>query len=58
MSINCALDGESVEVYTTGGALVGTTTIANGNATIQTALSKGSIAIVKIGDKSVKVIVD
>lgn len=58
LSINCALDGESVEVYTTGGALVGTTTIANGNATIQTALSKGSKAIVKIGDKSVKVIVD
>ena len=58
LSINCALDGESVEVYTTGGALVGTTTIENGNATIQTGLSKGSMAIVKIGDKSVKVIVD
>ena len=58
LSINCALDGESVEIYTTGGTLVGTTTIENGNATIQTGLSKGSVAVVKIGNKSVKVILN
>ena len=58
LSINCSLDGESVEIYTTNGTLIGTTTIANGNATIQTGLTKGSIAIVKIGEKSVKVILN
>ena len=58
LSINCALDGESVEVYTTGGVLVGRTTIANGNATIQSSLSKGSVAIIKVGNKSVKAIID
>ena len=58
LSINCSLDGESVEIYTTSGTLIGTTTIANGNATIQTGLTKGSVVIVKIGNKSVKVILN
>ena len=39
--------GKGVEFYT-----------INGNTTVQTGLSKGSVAIVKIGNKSVKVIVD
>ena len=58
LSINCSLNGESVEIYTTSGTLIGTTSIVNGNATIQTSLTKGSIAIVKIGNKSVKVILN
>ena len=58
LSINCSLDGESVEIYTTNGTFIGTTTIVNGNATIQTGLTKGSVAIVKIGEKSVKVILN
>ena len=56
--INCALENESVEIYTTNGTFIGTTTIVNGNATIQTGLAKGSVAIVKIGNKSVKVILN
>ena len=55
--VNCSLNGEAVAVYTTGGMLVGTTTIENGSATIATGLSKGIIAIIKIGEKSVKVII-
>ena len=58
LSINCSLDGESVEIYTTSGTFIGTTSIVNGNATIQTGLAKGSVAIVKIGNKSVKVILN
>ena len=58
LSISCQLDGEVVAVYTTAGTLIGTTTIDNGVATIATGLSKGTVAIVKIADKSIKVIID
>lgn len=56
LAISCSLNGENVAVYNTDGVLVGTTTIENGSATIATGLSKGTIAIVKIGEKSIKII--
>ena len=56
--INCALENENVEIYTTNGVLIDETIIENGNAIVQTGLAKGSVAIVKIGNKSVKVIID
>ena len=56
--INCALENENIEIYTTNGVLIDETTIENGNAIIQTGLEKGSVAIVKIGEKSVKVILN
>ena len=55
--INCALEDESVEIYTTTGMLVEKTNIENGNAVVQTNL-RGSAVIVKIGNKSVKVIIN
>ena len=58
LSISCQLDGEVVAVYTTAGVPIGTTTIDNGVATIATGLSKGTVAIVKIAGKSIKVIID
>ena len=58
ISISCSLDGESVAVYTTAGTLIATTTIENGTAIVATGLSKGSVAIIKIAGKSIKVIVD
>ena len=58
LSISCQLNGEEVAVYTTAGTLIGTATIDNDTATIATDLSKGTVAIVKIGNKSIKVIVD
>ncbi|MBR5593246.1 MAG: leucine-rich repeat protein [Bacteroidaceae bacterium] len=58
INISCSLDGESVAVYTTAGTFIATTTIENGTATVATGLSKGSVAIVNIADKSIKVIVD
>ena len=57
VTVSCSLDGEVVTVYSTDGVLVGAAAIDNGTATIATGLSKGSIAIVKIGEKSVKVVV-
>ncbi len=58
INISCSLDGESVAVYTTGGTLIATTTIENGTATVATGLSKGSVAIVNIAGKSIKVAVN
>ena len=58
INISCSLDGESVAVYTIAGTLIATTTIENGTTTVATGLSKGSVAIVKIADKSIKVAVN
>ena len=58
LSISCQLDGAEVAVYTTDGVLIATTAIENGAATVASGLSKGDIAIVKIGNKSIKIIVD
>ena len=49
-------DGKTVSVYNTNGILNGTGISHNGGVTINTSLQVGSIAIIKIGDKSVKVI--
>ena len=57
LSISCQLDGERAAVYTTDGILIDECTIDNGTATIEVGLSKGTVAIVKIGEKSVKVVV-
>lgn len=57
VTISSSLNGETVAVYTASGVFAGTANIENGTATISTGLSKGSIAIVKIGKNSVKVIV-
>ena len=46
-----------VTVYTAGGALVGTATAVNHTATIATRLMPGSVAIVKMGGKKVKMVV-
>ena len=58
LSISCQLDGEEIAVYTTDGVLIAATTIENGTATVATGFSKGDIAIVKIGEKSIKVAVN
>ena len=57
ITIDCEMNGEKVEVYTTDGVIIGSATIENGTATVNTELEKGSIAIVNITGKSIKVIV-
>ena len=57
ITIDCEMNGEKVEVYTTDGVMTGSATIDNGTATVNTGLEKGSVAIVNIAGKSIKVIV-
>ena len=49
-------DGEQVSVYSINGTKAGSTVSQNGSATINTTLQPGNVAIVKIGEKSVKII--
>ena len=58
INICCSLEGENVAVYTSDAMYIGSTTIENGCATIRSGLSKGNIAIIKIAEKSIKVIID
>ena len=58
INITCSLEGENVAVYSSNAMFIGSTTIENGCASIQSGLSKGDIAIVKIGEKSIKVILN
>ena len=46
----------NVSVYTTDGKQVGSTISQNNIATIATSIQSGSIAIVKVGDKAIKVV--
>lgn len=57
LTIEGADDGEQVNVYTTNGVQAGSAISKNGKAMVNTNLQKGEIAIVKVGEKSVKVVV-
>ena len=50
-------DGEQVSVYSINGSQAGSAISQGGAATINTNLQPGSVAIVKIGQKSVKVVI-
>ncbi|MBO7230020.1 MAG: leucine-rich repeat domain-containing protein [Bacteroidaceae bacterium] len=58
ISVNTSLNGEAVEVYTSDGMFIGNATIENNNATIQTSLTKNSIVVIKISEKSIKVVIN
>ena len=58
INISCSLEGENVAVYSSDAMYVGSATIENGCATIESGLSKGDIAIIKIAEKSIKVILN
>lgn len=51
-----AEDNTNIVVYSIDGVQVGSTTSRNGVASVNTTLSKDSVAIVRIGNKSLKVI--
>ena len=57
LTIDGADDGTQVSVYTVNGTQAGSAVSKNGQATVATNLQAGSVAIVKIGEKSVKVVV-
>ena len=48
-------DGERIGVYSINGSQVGTAISQNGAATVNTTLQSGSVAIIKVGQKSIKV---
>ena len=50
-------DGQQVRVYGIDGTQAGATVSSNGQATVGTNLKAGSVVIIKIGDRSVKVVV-
>lgn len=55
LNIQGAADGASIGIYTTSGMMVGSAKSVGTSTSISTGLKNGEIAIVKIGDKSVKV---
>ena len=54
--ISGADDGTSIEIYATSGVIVGYAKASSSSTVISTGLKNGEIAIVKIGNKSVKVV--
>ena len=57
LTVQGADDGTQVSIYTTAGTQAGSVISSNGRATVFTNLKPGTIAIVKIGTKSVKVVI-
>ena len=57
ITVEGADDKTNVSVYTTDGKQVGSAISQNNIATIATSIQPGSIAIVKVGDKAVKVVI-
>ena len=56
ISVKCEADGQEVNVYTIDGLSLGTATVKNGEALISTSIQSGDIAVVKVGGRSVKLI--
>lgn len=56
ITVSSEAEGQLISVYAVNGQLLGTSTIRNGQTSVQTPLQPGSVAIVKIGDNSVKVL--
>ena len=57
LTVSGADDGTPITIYSINGTEAGSALIQNGVATISTTLQSGSAAIVKIGDKSIKVVI-
>lgn len=57
ISVQGVANGTKVDVYTINGVEAGNGIATNGTATINTTMSSGEIAIVKIGEKSIKIVV-
>ena len=55
ISVDGADDGTIINVYGVNGVKVGSAISRSGNATVSTSLPSGGIAVVKIGEKSMKV---
>ena len=56
ITVKSEANGQAVAAYSADGQLLGNATVQNGQATISTKLGKGSVAIVKLGEKAVKIV--
>ena len=56
LTIQGAQDGTPISVYTIAGIQAGTAVSQNSRATISTSMQQGDIAIIKIGEKSIKLL--
>ena len=56
ITVRSEANGQSVAVYSVEGQLLGIATVSNGQATISTTLQNGNVAVVKVGNKSVKIL--
>ena len=56
INVSGADDGEAVSIYTTGGVMVGKNIVHGGHSSISTNIRSGEIAIIRIGNNSVKVV--
>ena len=57
ITVKSEADGQSVAVYSVGGQLLGNATVSNRQAKVPTTLQNGEVAIVKVGSKSVKILI-
>ena len=57
ISIQGVAEGTSIAIYDTNGKQYGSTISENGRTTVSTSLQPGTTAIVKIGEKAVKVVI-
>ena len=55
ITVKCEQEGQPVAVYSADGKALGNATVSGGQATIATPLQKGQVAIVKVGNRSVKI---
>ena len=58
VSVEGVADGTDITIYDTSGQMVGSTKAHCNYTTIATNLRNGSVAIVRIGDKSFKIIME
>ena len=49
-------EGTNIAIYSVSGQAVGSTKASGNEATLATNIKKGEVVIIKIGDKSVKVV--
>ena len=57
LTVEGLTDGSQISVYATTGTLVGTAVSSNGRAIVNTMMHAGCVAIVKTGEKNIKVII-
>ena len=55
ITVKCEQEGQPVAVYNVDGKALGNATVSGGQATVATPLQKGQVAIVKVGNRSVKI---